>query len=775
MRAIWQKARADLWGRRWQSLLIVATVGASAALLYLGLLTLATVSGPLEQLIDRTNGAHAYFFISGDDGVQDLSARIAANPAVTQIETRQVLSTELLLPGRDENAEVMLHPTGTSPAPMMQHLIVAGRGLEEGRTGEAVLGVSLARFFGIEVGDEIRLALPQGPQSLRVVGLSTDSLWCAYPTCSPQNLYVLPESFAGMTGGGAEPNYLLGVRLTDPAQADSFVSEVVKEAGPVQIVTALSWLTMRTGTQLLHGLTTSSLMVFAVTAIAAAALITVNLLGGAVLSQFREIAILKTLGFTALQVQLLFALQNLVLGLLGGVLGVAAGQAAAGSMLIALAENMGNPAILRFRPEVGSLVLAITVAVALGVGLLATWPATFIRPVNALRDGFAAARSRTPWPVRLLSALRAPAPVILGVKDVTARPARAILTTMSLTICIVTITISVGVGQFSRQLNTDLDILGMPYDLMVGAKEPYTAGEAEAILRSLPEVEAIAHRTQLGVMATEQQVAFRLDLVGGDWRSIPWQLTEGRLPEGPNEILLATGMIRQLGVNVGDSLSLRVGGETVLWRVVGTYRNPMELGRVGLTTLEAVRQVVPEIEAAGLLVRVREGADPARVRQALLDQSNYRVAVALMRTFIAGGFVQEMVDQVKVLALLMSVIAALSMLNTALLTAREQVKEVGIRKAMGMTPAQVLIAVGAGGAWVGLLGSAAGVPGGLWLHSFMTNTMIRQLTFGDVPLGWSPAAIGLLVLGGTALAVIAALPAAAWAGRLVTAQALRAE
>ncbi|MFZ5817460.1 MAG: FtsX-like permease family protein, partial [Bacillota bacterium] len=747
MRAIWQKARADLWGRRWQSLLILVTIGAASGLLYLGLLTFTTLSGPLEQLIDRTRGPHAYFIITGEAGVEGFAARIAADPAVIQSELRPVYDAELLFPGRDENGEVLLQPAGPGPAAMMDHLIVAGRGLQPGREGEAVLGVSLARHFGIAVGDQIRPTLPGGPQPLTVVGLSTDSLWCAYPTCSPQNLYVLPETFQRLTAGLSEPRYLLGVRLADPAAADAFVSRAVKEAGPVQIMTALSWLTMRTGTQLLHGLTSSSLLIFALTAIAAAALITINLVGGAVLAQFREIAVLKALGFTAWQVQALYGLQNLLLGLLGGAAGVAAGQLAAGWMLVPLAENMGNPSILQFRPGLGALVVGLIALLALGVGLLAAWPAVRLRPATALRDGFAAARARTPWPVRLLGALRAPAPVILGVKDVTARPGRALLTTLSLTLCILTISISAGVGQFSRQLASDLDLLGMPYDLMVVVKEPYTAAEAEAIARSLPEVEAVARRTQLGVMATEQEAAFRLEAVDGDWRSIPWQLIEGRLPEGEGEIMLATGLLRQLGVAVGDPLPLRVAGQSVTWRVVGAYRNPMELGRIGLTTAGTLRQAVPEVRLSGLLVRVREGTDPAVVRQALLERSGYRVAVSLMRTFIAGGFMQDLLEQVNLLALLMAVIAALSMLNTALLTAREQVREVGIRKALGMTPAQILAAVGAGGAWLGLIGALVGVPGGLWLHGLMTELMTRQLTYGQVILERSPLMVALLLLG----------------------------
>ncbi|MDF2626542.1 MAG: transporter permease [Symbiobacteriaceae bacterium] len=774
MKAVWIKAVADLWGRRWQSLLIAMTIAAASALLYLGLLTLGASTEPFEKLLERTQGPHAYFIISGD-GADALATRLAADADVTDIQLRRIRPTELLLPGRDENADVFVQPSPPGYAGPMGHVIVAGNDLRAGGQDEAVLGVSTARYFGIKVGDQVRLALAEGPKSLTVVGLSADSLWCPYPNCSTANLYTLPETFSGLAEAADEPTHLLGARLTDPSKADEFTSRVVKEAGLTKITLAVSWLTMRLGTQLMQAFSTVSLLMFAVTAIAAAALITVNLVGGAVLAQFREIAVLKVLGFTARQVMLLFAGQNLLLGLAGAGLGVGAGGLAARRMLVPMAENMGDPTVLNFQPELAGVVVAVIAGVAILVSLVAAWPAVVLRPTAALRDGFATPRSRVPLAVRLLSWMRLPAPVVLGVKDVTARPGRAALTVAGLTLCTITITMGAAVGQFTQQINADLDLMGMPYDIMVNPKAPYTADQAEALARSVAGVESVARATQLGVMATEQAVSFRLEALAGDWARLPWQVVRGRLVEGPDEIVLATGAMRKLKVSVGDRLTLQVGGQNVTWRVVGEYRNPMELGQVGITTIETLRQVLPEAKAEGLKIRVKRGIDPGDVRQALLEQSNYRISAALMRTFIAGGFVADLLKQVRVLATLMVIIAAISMMNTALLTAREQVREAGIRKAMGMTPGQILASVGAGGAWLGLIGAGLGVPVALVMHELMSTALTEQGIFGKIPLEMPPIQIGLLVAGATALAVLAAMPAAAWAGRIVTAQALRAE
>lgn len=772
MTALWRKARADLWGRRWQSLLILSTVGAAAALLYLGLLALTTATSPFDRLMERTNGAHAYFLLDGPDGGAAMARQVAADQEVLVSELRPVYGAELIVESDEGNPGLLLMPVAEDQPAVLGWALVAGR--NPAGSGEGVLAVSVARRFGIEPGSVVRITTPTGPRSLTVVGLAADATSCPYPTCSPQNLVVRPDTFADLTRGDSGRGALLGVRLRNPDQADRFISRALKHAGTVRVDASISWLSVRLGVQLLQGLSTLSLLIFAVTAMAAGALITVNLISGAVLKQFREIAVLKVLGFTARQVQALFAGQNMVLGAAGGVLGVAAGHGIALRTMTAAAENLGNPSLLRFHWPAAATVLAVILAVSGGVALLAAWPAVTARPAAALRDGFAAPRAGVPLPVRWLTRLRAPVPVILGVKDVSARPGRAALTVLSLMLCLLTVGLSAGVGSLTRAISSDLDLLGVPYDLVAGARD--VPGPAvERLARELEGVESVASKLVLDVRGVEQEHVFRLEAMTGDWAAMPWQVTQGRLVEAPGEIMLAPGAMRRLGVTVGDRLRLEVAGREVEWTVVGEVRNPMELGQRSMALLESVAPLVAEAAPNQVIIRLRPGVDPAAIRQALLDRTDGKLSVLQMRTIIAGGFLTDLLDQVRVLALLMAAIAALSMLNTALLTAREQMREAGIRKALGMTPLQVLGAVAAGGAWLGLVGVLLGVPLSLGATQLLVNQVAEALAYGNVAPAPSFGLVVLLTAGGVVLCSLSAVPAALWAGRLPTAAALRAE
>jgi ABC-type lipoprotein release transport system permease subunit len=288
------KGWADLWGRRWQSIVIVVTVAAAAALLYIGLVSFSAVSSPYDRLMDRTNGPHATFFLGGPDRGAAMAGRLAVEPGVTAAELRDAFETYLVIPGNESNAGVLVTSLSQSAPALMGYEIVAGRDLSDG-PGEGVLGVSLARNFGIHAGDTVQVAGPDGAHPLKVVGLSADPIFCPYPSCVPQSLFVRPATFATVVGAAPGRIGLFGVRLADPASADRFVSRALKDAGETKVHVGFSWLTMRSGNQLMQGVGVMSLMVVALTAIIAAALMTANIIGGAVLGQYREIAVLKTI------------------------------------------------------------------------------------------------------------------------------------------------------------------------------------------------------------------------------------------------------------------------------------------------------------------------------------------------------------------------------------------------------------------------------------------------------------------------------------------------
>jgi putative ABC transport system permease protein len=130
------------------------------------------------------------------------------------------------------------------------------------------------------------------------------------------------------------------------------------------------------------------------------------------------------------------------------------------------------------------------------------------------------------------------------------------------------------------------------------------------------------------------------------------------------------------------------------------------------------------------------------------------------------------------LTLLLCGVAALGVLNTVVLTTRERSQEIGVLKALGMTPRQTQTMVITSMVGLGLLAGAIAVPIGVALQHRILPIM------GDAAGTALPNSIvdvygagELLLLGATGilLAILGALLPAGWAARARVAIALLAE
>ena len=130
------------------------------------------------------------------------------------------------------------------------------------------------------------------------------------------------------------------------------------------------------------------------------------------------------------------------------------------------------------------------------------------------------------------------------------------------------------------------------------------------------------------------------------------------------------------------------------------------------------------------------------------------------------------------LTLLLAIVAGLGVLNTVVLHTRERVHDLGVFKAIGMTPRQAIAMVICWVAGTGLVAGLIAVPAGIALHHYVLPAMAAAANVGlpasflNVYGVWQ---VAVLALAGLVIAVAGALLPAGWAAATRTATALRAE
>jgi putative ABC transport system permease protein len=243
---------------------------------------------------------------------------------------------------------------------------------------------------------------------------------------------------------------------------------------------------------------------------------------------------------------------------------------------------------------------------------------------------------------------------------------------------------------------------------------------------------------------------------------------------GVAEADVNTLFLTDTGASVGSAYPLIADGHRITVRIVGEVFQPGKNLDMYLSpaTLAAID---PGAGPQQYDVAIRPGTSPQAYANAVSAAlgGSYSAIVAH-----ANGQLTAVITLIAMLTVLIMVVAGLGVLNTVALQIRERAHDIGVFKAIGMTPRQTLMMIVCSVAFTGLIAGIVAVPAGVYLHQGVVPVMAHAANSGYPPSlisVYAPWELILLALAGLVIAVAGALGPAGWAARARTAFALRAE
>jgi len=388
---------------------------------------------------------------------------------------------------------------------------------------------------------------------------------------------------------------------------------------------------------------------------------------------------------------------------------------------------------------------------------------------------------------RALGKVPLPRPVTIGLAAPFARPGRTAVTATAIVLGATAVTFAAGLsasltrvaGGLSRAQADPIQVSLPGGGALTRAGKPERPPAAqqravEAALRAQPGTLHYTAETtvQARVAGIPQQVPVTAFRGNAAWTG--YAMISGRWYSAPGQVDVPTGFLTLTGKAVGDTVTLTAGRARIPVRIVGEVFDTNNRGLDMFTGWQTLaRSGVPLIPAS-YDVGLRPGTDPAAYARALSTLGpGYSVSINTNETFFT-----TLIGLIGMLVLLLAVVAGLGVLNTVVLHTRERVHDLGIFKAIGMTPRQTIAMVVCWVAGTGLLAGVIAVPAGVALHRYVLPVMARAAGTG-LPASYltvyHPAELVLLALAGTVIAAAGALLPASWAARARTATALRAE
>ncbi|MFD3469737.1 ABC transporter permease [Streptomyces sp. NPDC058682] len=782
MSALGKVVRSGVGRRRVQTLVIgLATMMAVAASVLGG--SLLVVSGaPFADAFAAQHGAHlSVEFDAGQVSAGQLSESAntaGVSSAAGPFPTATVAPTS---DGAGSGWPMTVVGRGDPGRDVDEVALLDGRWPT--RSGEIVLsaGSSLIPTLGM------KLTFPElsGGPTLTVVGVARSVTQTA-------DAWVVPSQMPALTAPGSG-GYQMLYRFTDAgtaAQVNAGGEAVTENLPQGAAVGKQSWLTVKKNAERDTALYVPFLIAFGALGLVMSVFIVGNIVAAAVGAGTRRIGILKAIGFTPAQVVRAYVGQALIPAAVGTALGVLAGHLLAVPVLAETEEVYGSSS-LTIAPWVDASVIAGVLGLVTGTAWASAWRAGRLRTVDALAVGRSTSTRRGRWAARLAGRLPLPQPVALGLARPFARPARALAMGTAVLFGAIAVTFTVGMvaslGAVMKAKAHDAADVTVPAPLPdFGPRGPASEKKPRADPAAVAAaIEASAgtgkHYSAATVRATVSGVAGTVDVIAftGDASWGGYTMVSGRWTNKPGEAVVPTAFLAATGTRIGDTVTVNGLDRPVTVRIVGEVLDPRNDGMQVFTDATTLAAAHPDLTETSHHIAVASGTDVTRY----VDATNKNLAPLGATAQVGGpGNGSDMVVTLNslsaILTLMLVAVAALGVLNGVLLDTRERVREIGVYKALGMTPRQTVAMVLTSVVGTGLVAGALGVPLGVTLHGWVIPAMGdgAGLRLPDSVIAvYHGAELLPLALGGLLIAALGALMPAGWAAKARTATALRTE
>ncbi len=776
--------------RRWLQVVAIALIIALGTGIYSGLVSTSPwrqesndASYDLLNMYDLRLSLTQGSYLDGA-ALLDAFSNIGHTDWITAVEPRLILPT---LVDASTDAQAIITPgrlIGTDLAGTLPHVndvyITAGRGLDTADRGEpvAVLEHKFAAYYGLPPEGDLRLS---GDRALHYVGTGLSPEYFIVFTdeggmMAEANFAVVFVSLETAQVLGERPGQINDILLTLTADADLEVLRAELETAVQGIAdVGLSFMLPQDDqayTMLYEDIDSDELFWrwMAYLFLAGAVFGAFSLATRLVESQRREIGIQMALGVPPIRIAIRPLLVALQIAVLGVVFGVITGLLIGNAFGIVLQEMMPLPIFLKpFQPRTFLEGAALGIILPLLATVIPVIRALRVEPVDAIKTGHLVAKGGGLAPALTRRSRAGRVLTRMPLRNLLCAPRRTLLTVLGIAAAVTLLVLILGMlDSFDATLDqARAELYQDSPQRMVVQLNFFYPGNSPVIssISRLPEIGTADPSLQLGgyLMHEGKTVETLLDMVNMDstlWRP---SLQRGAYPGEQPGVLISEIAARELGVQPGDTITLRHPQRTGLLSY-GWIESEVEVS--GIHPLPLRFQTYMDIQQANLMglagwanalqVVPASGVTQDEVKQALFGQfgvASVQPISAIIRVF--EDLIGEFVDMFAVMQVAAVILAVLIAYNSTSISLDERQREMATLFAFGVRIRTALRVSIVENLLMSLVGTALGCGLGILLLVFMMKSVFVEV-MSDISITIAPhlATFGVALLVGVLVAVL---------------------
>lgn len=775
MRAVrWRKVFRDLAGHRFRTVLVVLSIatGIFAVGVVMGGRAILTREFDAEFAASQPKNA-AFFTMPFDD---QIVRRAGEYPGVSAAQGRHSASYRYRWRGSDAPRSLSIVAYKDFDTIAVERVVPEDVLSWPPRQGEIVLERAALQTGDYKIGDALEVETRSGTrETLTVSGFAHDVNAFPAQFVGGETGYVAFETLPDL---GAQESYnelLVSMEGSDLTLREaSLLAEAIQrdvlEGNGIEV---LGVNVPKPGSHFLGDIfkaVSLLLLALGLLSLLLSGFLVVNTVSALMSQQIKQVGIMKAVGGSSAQVTWMYLGMVAVYGVLAVLVGVPS-AAFAGKQFIAYAAGILNFRISSY--TVPGWVTALEVVVGLVVPLLAAIVpirlGTRTSVVHALTNtGVNSAAFGHGLVDRALGLLRGlPRPVALSLRNTFLRKGRLLMTLATLSLASGVVMSVFSVQASIEQSIDDLDAWWR-YDAQVRYEQPVDRIGAERVASGASgvyEVESwIGEAAVLDRPDGTKNETLNILGMPYDTTFVAPKLLAGRwLEAGDKDAIIVNTDARKAepSLDVGQRVTLEIGGEKRTWRVVGLITGQLS-GPVLFTDREVLGSFIGDEGVTQTLLKT-ETSDPLMQREALdraetrLEDAGYRVVSTRTQAELREQIANELgilVAFLVIMAVLLASVGIIGLTGTMTINVIESTREIGVMRAIGAEHVSIYQIFITEGLTIGFMSWVIGVAMAYPMSKGLTSLLSGAI---GIPLSYRFSWSGV----GTWLGVIAVISFAA--------------
>lgn len=776
MRAILTLCFAHIKKRKIQNVLLAILIMLSTLLLATSVIIIMNTSNIFEKTHHDSNGAHQILTMGKD----------IHNPNTVNNwwQEQQGVSASNLIPYRNlsgftaNGAEtpndlyLFMMNTPKTPFAIDQLLFSEGENQDYPTEGTIWIPTSMATTSNISLGDAIEFNTGEKAFTLNVSGIVVD-LPYGGPFTTNARIWMndsdFHKQFDSMIGS---EQYMMALRFDDYQQSANYWIEFEKFLNGPYLESKMEYVDLYSFNFIINKIIGFIMIAFGVAMLFISLFIIGFSISDAILTNYKTIGVIKSLGLTSRKISATYVLQFGLLSMVSIIPGLIASTVLSRviieSSLSYLKAGKHLTIIQDFR--ITMLLAVIILVIVILTAFIYSNKARHVEPVQAIKYGMSeSANSKLNQRLnnsnRLSNLVHLPIQLQISIKNITKNMKSSFLIIVLTAITSAILVFSAVIhNSFISNIKQNTPALG--YDsshvvVTVFNEATFSKQQFEQFLRSDERIKNHAWFDQFtGVLPNEsnQPLNINVNTIEGSFDVAGYETISGRNPIKKNEIAIGLNVAKALHKNVGDIVEVYIEGKQHHLIVTGIYQSIANMSNSARITADVIKVYNATYSASEIsMINLVDETLSTQIVDDVNNNFKSSVKAVTQQTLLYDVYkvvVAVLIIPLSVIGILFIAVTFIIIFSVSRINVRKESGTYGIFKSIGMTSNTIRWSITSGILLLSSLGAMFGIFIGVKVIPVALQSIVLEYGLLELPLviNW-PITIGLSFLSVVAACV----------------------